>query len=126
MIARTVGERLSKALGQPVVIENKSGEAGAISAGEVSRARADGYTLLMTITDSQINNTALHKSLVYDPQKDFVVITQSFGAPRSSRPVPAQASTACRTSSRKSHMDLQSSATVLGALAAWGTSQARH
>lgn len=80
-VARTVGERLQKALGQPVVIENKAGAAGAIGAGEVARAKADGYTLLMTITDSQINNTALYKSLAYDPQKDFVGITQIVRSP---------------------------------------------
>ena len=80
-VARTVGERLSKALGQPVLVDNKSGAAGAIGAGEVSRAPADGYTLLMTITDSQINNTALYKKLAYDPQKDFVGITQIVRSP---------------------------------------------
>jgi tripartite-type tricarboxylate transporter receptor subunit TctC len=80
-VARTVGERLSKALGQPVVVDNKSGAAGAIGAAEVARARADGYTLLMTITDSQINNTALYKTLAYDPQKDFVGITQVVRSP---------------------------------------------
>lgn len=80
-VARTVGDRLSKALGQPVVIDNKAGAAGAIGASEVARARADGYSLLMTITDSQINNTALFKSLAYDPQKDFVGITQVVRSP---------------------------------------------
>jgi tripartite-type tricarboxylate transporter receptor subunit TctC len=80
-VARTVGERLAKALGQPVVIDNKAGAAGAIGAGEVARARADGYTLLMTITDSQINNTALYKSLAYDPQKDFLAISQIVRSP---------------------------------------------
>lgn len=80
-IARTVGDRLSKALGQPVVIDNKAGAAGAIGAGEVARAKSDGYVLLMTITDSQINNTALYKNLAYDPQKDFVGITQIVRSP---------------------------------------------
>jgi tripartite-type tricarboxylate transporter receptor subunit TctC len=80
-IARAVGERLSKALAQPVVIDNKAGAAGAIGAGEVARAKADGYVLLMTITDSQINNTALYKNLAYDPQKDFVGITQIVRSP---------------------------------------------
>lgn len=80
-IARTVGERLSKALGQPVVVDNKAGAAGAIGAAEVSRSRADGHTLLMTITDSQINNAALYKSLPYDPQRDFVGITQIARSP---------------------------------------------
>ncbi|WP_342130984.1 Bug family tripartite tricarboxylate transporter substrate binding protein [Hydrogenophaga sp. OTU3427] len=80
-VARTVGERLSKALGQAVVIDNKSGAAGAIGASEVARARPDGHTLLMTITDSQINNTALYKVLAYDPQKDFIGITQVVRSP---------------------------------------------
>lgn len=80
-IARTVGDRLSKALGQPVVVDNKAGAAGAIGAGEVARSKPDGYTLLMTITDSQINNTALYKALAYDPRKDFVGISQVVRSP---------------------------------------------
>ncbi|WP_326538704.1 Bug family tripartite tricarboxylate transporter substrate binding protein [Pseudorhodoferax sp.] len=80
-VARTVGDRLSKALGQPVVVDNRTGAAGAIGAGEVARAKPDGYTLLMTITDSQINNTALYKTLTYDPRKDFVGITQVVRSP---------------------------------------------
>lgn len=80
-IARSVGDRLSKALGQPVVIDNKAGAAGAIGASEVARAKGDGYVLLMTITDSQINNTALYKNLAYDPQRDFVGITQIVRSP---------------------------------------------
>jgi tripartite-type tricarboxylate transporter receptor subunit TctC len=80
-VARTVGDKLSKALGQPVVIDNKAGAAGAIGAAEVARAKADGYTLLMTITDSQINNTALYKALAYDPRKDFIGIGQVVRSP---------------------------------------------
>lgn len=80
-IARTVGDRLSKVLGQPVIVDNKAGAAGAIGAGEVARSKSDGYTLLMTITDSQINNTALYKTLTYDPQKDFIGITQVVRSP---------------------------------------------
>lgn len=80
-IARTVGERLSKALGQAVIIDNKPGAAGGLGAGEVARAKNDGHVLLMTITDSQINNTALYKKLAYDPQRDFVGITQIVRSP---------------------------------------------
>ncbi|CAN7305930.1 Bug family tripartite tricarboxylate transporter substrate binding protein [Variovorax sp. LjRoot178] len=80
-VARTLGDRLSKSMGQPVVVDNKAGAAGAIGTGEVGRAKPDGYTLLMTITDSQINNTALFKTLAYDPQKDFVGVTQVVRSP---------------------------------------------
>jgi tripartite-type tricarboxylate transporter receptor subunit TctC len=80
-VARTVSERLSKVLGQPVVVENRSGAAGAIGALEVARAAPDGHTVLMTITDSQINNSALYKTLQYDPLHDFVPITQIVRSP---------------------------------------------
>jgi tripartite-type tricarboxylate transporter receptor subunit TctC len=80
-VARAVGERLARSLGQPVVVDNKAGAAGAIGATEVARAQPDGHTLLVTITDSQINNAALFKTLPYDPQKDFVPITQIVRSP---------------------------------------------
>jgi tripartite-type tricarboxylate transporter receptor subunit TctC len=80
-VARTLGERLSKALGQAVVVDNKAGASGSIGAGEVARAQADGYTLLVTITDSQVNNAALLKNLPYDPQRDFAPITQIVRSP---------------------------------------------
>lgn len=80
-VARTVGERLAKSLGQAVVIDNKPGAAGGLGALEVARARPDGHTLLLTITDSQINNVALFKTLPYDPQKDFAFVTQIVRSP---------------------------------------------
>jgi len=80
-VARTVSERLAKSLGQPVVVDNRAGAAGAIGAADVARAQPDGHTLLITITDSQINNAALFRTLPYDPQKDFVPITQIVRSP---------------------------------------------
>ena len=80
-IARSLGERLAKSLGQPVLVDNKTGAAGAIGASDVARSKADGYTLMLTITDSQINNVALFRKLSYDPQKDFIPVTQVVRSP---------------------------------------------
>lgn len=80
-VARTVGERLSKSLGQPVVVDNKAGANGALGAAEVARAAPDGYTVLVTLGDTLINNVAMYKTLGYDPFKDFVYITQAVRSP---------------------------------------------
>lgn len=80
-VARTVGERLAKQLGQPVVVDNKAGANGALGASEVARAAPDGYTLLVTLGDTLINNVAMYKTLPYDPFKDFSYITQAVRSP---------------------------------------------
>ena len=67
-MARLVGPRLSQDLGQPVVIDNKPGAGGNLGAGEVSRAAADGYTLLMASPPLTIN-PALYKKLPYQPEQ---------------------------------------------------------
>lgn len=80
-VARALGERLSKTWGQTVIVDNKAGAAGALGAADVARAPADGHTLLLTITDSQINNVALFRSLPYDPRRDFSFVTQVVRSP---------------------------------------------
>jgi tripartite-type tricarboxylate transporter receptor subunit TctC len=80
-VARLIGERLSKAVGQPVLVDNKSGAAGAIGVAEVARAEPDGHTVLLTINDPLVNNTALFKTLPYDPQKDFTFVAQILRSP---------------------------------------------
>ena len=80
-VARLTAERLSKALGQPVIVDNRSGAAGAIGVAEAARARPDGHTLLFTISDPLINNTALFKSLPYDPRKDLAFVGQILLSP---------------------------------------------
>lgn len=74
LFARAYGEFLSQKLGQPVVIENKPGASGSVGAQAVKVAPADGYTLLMAITATLVNNRVLFKSLPYDADKDFVLI----------------------------------------------------
>jgi len=80
-VARLIGERLAKALGQPVTVENKSGAAGALGVGEVAKAEADGHTLLFTINDPLVNNVALFRQLSYDPQKELAFIGQVLRSP---------------------------------------------
>ena len=70
IVARLVGEQLSKRVGQTVIIENKPGGGATIGADYVAKSPPDGYTLLFTTPGPQILNPYLLKSLPYDP-KDF-------------------------------------------------------
>ncbi|TMG84587.1 MAG: tripartite tricarboxylate transporter substrate binding protein [Betaproteobacteria bacterium] len=71
IIARMLGEQLSRSLGQPVVIENRPGAAGNIGAEAVARSAPDGYTLLMATTGVMAINNALYKNMNYDAATDF-------------------------------------------------------
>jgi tripartite-type tricarboxylate transporter receptor subunit TctC len=75
LIGRMVADKLSKSLGQPVVVENKGGATGAIGSEFVARAEADGYTLLVAIADTHAINPAVVANLPYDPQKNFTPIS---------------------------------------------------
>ena len=74
ILARTVGEKLALALGQPVIIENKPGAGGGVGAELVARAAPDGYTIMGGTISTHAINASLYKSLPYDPVKDFVPI----------------------------------------------------
>ncbi|MDB5804226.1 MAG: transporter [Betaproteobacteria bacterium] len=73
-IARTIGQRLSVRLGQPVVIDNHGGAAGNIGSELAARAAPDGYTIMMGAAALAINVT-LYPKLTFDPVKDFAPIT---------------------------------------------------
>ena len=73
VIARTVGQKMSALLGQPVIVENKAGANGAIASEYVARAPADGYTLMLGYVATHAVNPALQK-LRYDPVADFAPI----------------------------------------------------
>jgi tripartite-type tricarboxylate transporter receptor subunit TctC len=75
VLARALGEELSKSLGQPVVIDNKPGAGGNIGADLVAKAAPDGYTLLMTSPGIQSINQFLYESMPFDPEKAFVPIS---------------------------------------------------
>lgn len=71
ILARIVGQGLSKELGQPVVIDNRAGAGGNIGAALAARAPADGYTLFMGTVGTHAINAALYKNMPYDHIKDF-------------------------------------------------------
>lgn len=73
-IARTLGDKASKALGQPFVIENKAGAGGNIGADLVAKAPADGYTIMIT-SIGMATNKPLYGKLSYDPIKDFAPVS---------------------------------------------------
>ena len=71
IMSRTVGDKLSGALGQPVVMENRPGAGAAVGTEFVAKSPADGYTLLVCTVGAMTINTALYKDLRYNPLKDF-------------------------------------------------------
>ena len=73
-IARTLGEKAGKTLGQPFVIENKPGAGGNIGADFVAKQPGDGYTLMIT-SIGMATNKPLYGKLSYDPIKDFAPVS---------------------------------------------------
>ena len=73
-VGRTFAEELAKALGQPVVVDNKGGAGGLIGTAEGARAPADGYTLLLTSQGTTVFNMGLYKAPGYDPLKDLTPV----------------------------------------------------
>jgi len=74
IISRLVGEHLAKALGQPLVVENKPGAGGTIAMAEVARAAPDGYTISFASQGTLVFNQALYAKPGYDSVKDFAPI----------------------------------------------------
>jgi tripartite-type tricarboxylate transporter receptor subunit TctC len=74
LLARMIGDGVSRQLGQPVVIENRPGAGGTIGTRLVAQAAPDGYTLLM-VFPSHAANPALYAHLPYDSEKDFAPIS---------------------------------------------------
>jgi len=74
IVGRIVGERISNALGQPVVVDNRGGAGGSIGAEAVARAMPDGYTLLVGSNGPLTVNPFVQAKLGYDSLKDFAAI----------------------------------------------------
>jgi tripartite-type tricarboxylate transporter receptor subunit TctC len=77
LLARTMAERLNAAWGQSVIVDNRSGVGGNIAAGDVARAPADGYTLMVGTDAIMTSNIFLYKNTPFDPVKDFAPITNA-------------------------------------------------
>lgn len=75
LMGRILSERLSGALGKPVIVENKPGAAGNVGAAEVARAAPDGHTALLTLFSIVTSNPHLYDRLPFDPLKDFAPVT---------------------------------------------------
>lgn len=90
--ARTIGQKLSESLGQPVIIDNKPGANGGIGAAFVAKAPADGYTIFVGSIGVFAINPVLYKNLSYDPKRDFDLISVAVRTPNAlvtSTKVPA-------------------------------------
>ncbi len=70
-IARVIAQKLSEQMGQPFVIDNRTGAGGNVGTTAVARAKADGYTLMVTADSAMVINPSLYQSTGFDPIKDF-------------------------------------------------------
>jgi len=76
VMARLIGQRMSVALGQSVVVDNRAGAGGTIAARAVSESEPDGHTLLLGNTSTLIISPLIYKSIGYDPIKGFTPIAR--------------------------------------------------
>jgi len=87
VVTRLYAEKLSQALGKPVIVENKPGAATTLAANQVANAPADGYTLVVLTSIALSINPTLYKHLNYDPA-DFVPISLYANRRSFCRPIP--------------------------------------
>jgi tripartite-type tricarboxylate transporter receptor subunit TctC len=80
MTPRLIQPKVSEALGQPLIVENRAGATGRIASEFVARSKPDGYTLLAATTSTHVTNRFTSKNVPYDSLKDFTPITLSVEA----------------------------------------------
>lgn len=80
-VSRIVATALSQRLGQPVVLDNRSGAGGVIGADSVAKAAPDGYTMGLGVSGALTSSVTLNPKLPYDPLKDFAPITKLVNSP---------------------------------------------
>jgi tripartite-type tricarboxylate transporter receptor subunit TctC len=75
LVARTIADRLSAALRQPIVIDNQPAGNGSVAAGAFAKANPDGHTLMMVVDSTVTINPHLYRNLPYDPARDFAPVS---------------------------------------------------
>jgi tripartite-type tricarboxylate transporter receptor subunit TctC len=88
-LVRVYGEKLSQALGQPVIIENKPGGAGVVAGETITKGAPDGYTLAVATSAVMSIRPTLFKVRPFDPLTDFVPISHYVKSPFAARPAAA-------------------------------------
>lgn len=81
VLARTIATQLQAQLGQPVILETKTGATGTIGAEYVAKSQPDGYTLLYGVTGTNSIAPSLYRKLPYDPEKDLAPVSILFSGP---------------------------------------------
>ncbi len=78
--ARIVAERLARALGQPIVVENRPGAGGVIGVDAAAKSAPDGYTMVLGSNTTMAANVSLYSKLPFDPVRDFAPLAITFAA----------------------------------------------
>ncbi|MEZ2299216.1 Bug family tripartite tricarboxylate transporter substrate binding protein [Variovorax sp. RCC_210] len=81
VLARVIGQKMAAGMGQPVIIDNKPGAAGIIGTDAVAKAPGDGYTVVLSLSNSLLTNEFLYDKLPYDSQRDLTLVYQIAMAP---------------------------------------------
>jgi tripartite-type tricarboxylate transporter receptor subunit TctC len=75
VLARSVGDEISKTLGQPVIVENRTGAGGNVGADAVAKAAPDGYTLMMSSAGILTANPFLYAKMPFDAETAFIAVS---------------------------------------------------
>lgn len=76
VLARSLAEAMSKPLGQPIVVENRTGASGMLGTDHVAKSNPDGYTVAVSLSTSLLINQFLYSKMSYNPLKDLLMLSQ--------------------------------------------------
>ena len=81
IVARVLGEAMSKKLGQPIIVENKAGASAMLGTDQVAKSAPDGYNVVLSLSTSLLINQFLYSKMAYNPQKDLLMLSELASAP---------------------------------------------